>query len=646
MLWLLHLRRGEPLPAEPNEIASRLARLYEREGFTSAKVTATFAAGTLTITVDEGVFDAVAVEGATPALEARFERALADAGVRAGAPFNEPAARSALRRVLADHRRCFSLRDLDIVDRAGRRVLRIGVHRSDGRFWLGTSTNGREDFFSPVDGFSPSLGFSAVAYDRSGFNYTYVGGYASWKFGRDDAGYSLGVERPLLSGTRLFLGAEMHDLTASDDLWRLSNTEQTVAAAGFKNTFRDYYRRRGVQAHIGARPADNHEVVASWRRDRHQPLANESDFSLFRDDHPFRANALVDDAELHAVVLGYSFDSLGLRDESLSRRFARHLVDDLFRASRRGSDGWRVDWTSEIAGSGLGGDYDFTRHILNARGSVRLTPRQSVAARGIAGWSSGSLPLEREFAIGGVGSVHGYKFKEAAGSRLVLLNGEYTFDVSGDWRPGHSGLLRALVFFDAGRVGDPVRGSRSDWLKGSASASRPADFGWNAAFVWTTCPARPRCCSAWGEASDVPRLAALALTLTWFLAGATTAFAEMGAYLNEVRAIGPTVRASIDLRDVFSEKYRAILKGGGILHVRIQAEVWEDRPLWDKLVRPALISVFRIIRDPNNQISVSDAVGVVISLPWDARRCRCASTSVRPTRSRRGESITCALSPP
>lgn len=103
----------------------------------------------------------------------------------------------------------------------------------------------------------------------------------------------------------------------------------------------------------------------------------------------------------------------------------------------------------------------------------------------------------------------------------------------------------------------------------------------------------------------------------WLLAMPAAA-ADMSLQLNEVRAVGPSIRASIDLRDVFSEKFRSILQDGGRLHLRVQAELWEDRPLWDKLVRPAIVSVFRIIRDPNSQISVSDAVGVVTSLPRTA----------------------------
>jgi len=108
-----------------------------------------------------------------------------------------------------------SLRTTELVERAGRRMLRIAVRRKEGDVSFGVSANGREDLFNPVDGLAFPVSLNAVVFDRSGFNYTFLGGFASWKFARDDAGYSLGVERPLLSNTRLFLGGETHDLTAT-----------------------------------------------------------------------------------------------------------------------------------------------------------------------------------------------------------------------------------------------------------------------------------------------------------------------------------------------------------------------------------------------------------------------------------------------
>jgi hypothetical protein len=90
----------------------------------------------------------------------------------------------------------------------------------------------------------------------------------------------------------------------------------------------------------------------------------------------------------------------------------------------------------------------------------------------------------------------------------------------------------------------------------------------------------------------------------------------LDARITEVRTVGPTVRASLDLHNLLSDKFRGILESGGALHVRVQTEMWEDRPLWDRLVRPALVTVFRIMRDPATaHIAISDAFGQVLSYP-------------------------------
>ena len=226
----------------------------------------------------------------------------------------------------------------------------------------------------------------------------------------------------MIGSPRLAIGAEIHDITASDDMWRLSTLEQSLASIALKDTYRDYYRRHGWQVHAALRPAKTQELVASWREDRHDPLQNETNYSFFNDDDLFRPNAPTASADLHAVVLAYTFDSRRLTDGGAPAAIAPHLVDDLYRGVRRQAFGWRLDWTSEIAGHGLGGDYTFDRHIANARAYVPLSPRQSVAVRGMIGFSGGTLPPERQFALGGIGTVRGYDFKVVSGDRMQLFN--------------------------------------------------------------------------------------------------------------------------------------------------------------------------------------------------------------------------------
>lgn len=90
----------------------------------------------------------------------------------------------------------------------------------------------------------------------------------------------------------------------------------------------------------------------------------------------------------------------------------------------------------------------------------------------------------------------------------------------------------------------------------------------------------------------------------------------LDARISEVRTVGPTVRASLEVHNLLSDKFRGILESGGALHVRVQTEMWEDRPLWDRLVRPAIVTVFRIIRDPATaHIAIQDAFGQAQSYP-------------------------------
>ena len=110
------------------------------------------------------------------------------------------------------------------------------------------------------------------------------------------------------------------------------------------------------------------------------------------------------------------------------------------------------------------------------------------------------------------------------------------------------------------------------------------------------------------------RFIAFACLVTAMLMVAPVSGFALETRILEIRIAGKTLLASIDLGDALPEKLRRVLDQGGALHVRIQAELWEDRPVWDKLVRPALVTVFRIVRDPTTtHIAISDAVGPVLS---------------------------------
>jgi len=495
VLWLLKLREGAPLPDAPEALAKELQRRYTRDGYTAARVDATLGAGQLTLSVDEGRIDDVEILGVSDALARRLRSRLS---VEPGDIYNERTVGTAVKRMLIETGGALTARQrstpagaapehppdtIGLEPRGGRNVLVIPLPERRNHPNLTSGPHGREDLFNPVDGFSPAIGFTTTVFDHSRFNHTFVDGYVSYKFARDTPGYSFGLERPLFRAPKLYLGAEIHDLTASDDWWRLSTGEQSLVSFGFKDTYRDYYRRRGLQTFAVLRAGDSNELTVIARWDRHEALENRTHVNLFRDDAEYRPNALIESADVHTIVFGYTVDTRGLTGAGTTSTYERHLMDSLFGFGRRQAPGLRVEWSSENAGHGLGGGEEFDRHTLNARGYLPLTARQLLSGRGLFGFSHGTLPIERQFAIGGIGSVRGYRFKEEAGTGLALMNVEYALTLGTHARHDND-ALRALLFYDAGRVSGALSGSRNDWLQGVgagfALGSFRVEFGFRA----------------------------------------------------------------------------------------------------------------------------------------------------------------------
>ena len=485
----LHVVVGEPLADTPERIGEAVARQYREEGYTFARVKTAFdaASGRLDLDIDEGVIDHVVFQGIDEKLAATFAN---DFALRAGDVFNRRRARQALDVLLRQTRgavspgraraQTFTDSDdvsrrhgvFDLIENNGERTLLVGLHEPPGRFRILPDPGEREDWFSGVDGFVPSLGMGIAVFDHDRFNHTFVAGHLSYKLASERTGYALGFERPLFGARKLYVGGELHDLTASDDQWQLSSLEASLAAAGPRRSYRDYYGRRGVQINAALRLHPQVEAFFAWRGERQEPLRTTSDFSLWNGDEAFRPNTMAQNGRLNAVLVGASVDGRGFDHESLEATYRRHQLDTLFGERLNDFEGkhdmapiWRVDWTSELSEAGaFGSDFDFRRHIVSARSRLMISERQTFGIRAIGGWSDGVLPPQRQFAVGGLGSVHGYDFKEQVGDTLALINLEYELG----WRGG----LKAIGFFDAGRAtlrptpGVFLPGAGTPWLKG------------------------------------------------------------------------------------------------------------------------------------------------------------------------------------
>ena len=475
------LAEGAPLTRAADEIGQAIREQYHADGFTFAQVEASLdqTSGILAITIDEGRFDAVDISGVGENTRLRI---LDELALRPGELFNASQANRALDEALSFAQGAIARAEptFTLIRDPGNRVLRVALQTRDLRAGAFLGTHGREDWYSPVEELNVGFGLHGTVFDKTAFNHTYWNAYATRKSGPQRFGYSVGIERPFFAGALLQIGGSIHDLTASDDKWRLGDLEQALVALTFRNTFRDYYRRKGYQLHAALRPFNQHEFLFAWRDDSHAALGNETNFGFFRDDHRFRDNAPAESGDIRAAVGAYTFDSRGL-DNQPPERYRRHLLDNLFTEWTEADQGIRFEWRSEFAPAALSHDFDFSRHIASLRGWWQPTSRRTVSGRVMAGLSNGVLPTERLLTLGGIGTVRGYQFKEAAGDGMLLLNGEAR------QRFGRSPFA-GLAFVDAGRVFEPRPGSRHDWMTGvgvglEIGEGSRIEFGWRVADI-------------------------------------------------------------------------------------------------------------------------------------------------------------------
>jgi hypothetical protein len=91
--------------------------------------------------------------------------------------------------------------------------------------------------------------------------------------------------------------------------------------------------------------------------------------------------------------------------------------------------------------------------------------------------------------------------------------------------------------------------------------------------------------------------------------------AAMDGTVAELKSNAGAVRAAIDLTDAFPANLRTAMEDGATLHVRVEAELWEDRA-WDRLVRPGSVAAFRVSkRRDSREVAIADITGGLTSYP-------------------------------
>ena len=440
-LRIVRLHEGDPLRREPGLVALGLETRYHDDGYPAARVAGSYDAadGILALEADEGRLAEVVIEG----LSARgAARARAEAGLTPGAVLRQEDIAAAFDRIAAASDGALEAGEHRIEELPGGVRLVLEPERAHVRLspLIGAGELRTARRFNRVDGVNPALGVEITLLDAASYNHLRAYAIGDYGFSSEKLRHAAGLSRPFLRGQRLTLGYEHHDLTDTDDLYRAPGLEEAPGTAIVLGEYADYFRRQGHEAYAFARIGSRSEIGLSWRSDdyRSLPVATGS-----TDPNPPTT-----EGRMRSLVATARFTSAGDLHPSGSSERASFLQRDLYGVPREPPRALRAEATFEVASpSALGGDFDFRRFIANLRGHVALSGRAALDARLLVGLTSGTLPLEKRFSLGGVGTLRGYALKAFPGANIALATGEARFD-PGPWLP------RFAVFYDGGVAWD------------------------------------------------------------------------------------------------------------------------------------------------------------------------------------------------
>jgi outer membrane protein assembly factor BamA len=454
ILRIIRLKPGDALWRDAAAVAQALETRYHIQGYPAARVSGSFdaATGVLSLDVDEGRLVAVEVEG----LQGKAQRhALEVLDLETGKVLKDRDVTKALRRLekasdgslQADADTPYSV---ERVSEGGR----VTVHLRPVGTRLSITAGGpaTAELKNKVDGFAPWVGVEATLHDTASYNHANLYARGTYGFASKDPRFVLGARRPFGAGRRVTLGYEFHDLTDSDDVFRVIGFEEPPAVMLPRSSTRDYYRRRGHEAYAFVRLFSGAHLGLSWRRDDFTSLPVHSSWWFFLKDR--RPNPPIDDGRMRSLIATVRWADHGELFETRQRERDSFLLRNLYQTRMEQGQELRAEATFEVASPDLGGDFSFKRFIGTVRAQRDVAASHAVRARLLLGLTSGEVPLQRRFTLGGLGTLRARELKAFAGDDAALATFEWLMRL----RSPFPGLV---AFYDGGAVWD--RGGDRDW---------------------------------------------------------------------------------------------------------------------------------------------------------------------------------------
>ena len=232
--------------------------------------------------------------------------------------------------------------------------------------------------------------------------------------------------------SRLGVSAQIHRATtaiAPELFPYYDGVSDAFWALGFHN----YYLSEGVEMSFRWEPVTpTHLLKLTMRAESHDSLQKTTDWLLgnWGAESEAEENPPITPGRLRSVTFRYDLNT------------------------RQNSNlGWHNTLLIEHSNPAVGSDFDFTRFHLQlryaaSRGNSRIRTRL------VLGAATRALPIQRQFIIGGRGTLSGYPLYVFAGDHVTLLNLEYFYRLPNPygWEWLNNMKTFVILFLDQGQV--------------------------------------------------------------------------------------------------------------------------------------------------------------------------------------------------
>ena len=231
--------------------------------------------------------------------------------------------------------------------------------------------------------------------------------------------YQLGAEKTWFDRHALTIGGRVYQQTDANRYAGWSEGGEFLGAFFLGSTSLDYYQRKGYRTRVKGQLTQLMDITLEFTNEDHEILFKSTDWSLLNKNVLKRSNLRIDEGNLRSVTVGYDFNSLKAPAPQM-QNFGTVLIPDY-----RSKHGWRGNFSVEYANKRLNSDFNFNLYHFMIVRYNRLLSNHNLDFRLEGAFSDGPLPRQRLLYLGGIGTLHGYDFKEFVGDNTLLFNVEY-----------------------------------------------------------------------------------------------------------------------------------------------------------------------------------------------------------------------------